>query len=990
MATGNKKVVIYNKRMIPQEGWDQYFLDYLNEKINDTTRAAFLQPGVLSDKDIELESTADDTFSLDISNADRGVDDSGNILDLGNLDTSFYEDIPFENTNAIIYYVGFRYQEIPDDVENNPRSREPEYPWEKDMIGELGDPDSVVDNTTYIRLQLNGILESGVDHRGKSVRVWLKNPVSPNASVAYYDGVVGYSAPNNYVDIPYTATQGPLGQTTPAFPISLTASDYTAWIKCVSWFRNTDISLDGNYVFIGTVQGSGAGTTPTIFDITGQKKTFLISLDRAYRANSPDTPAPGRTIIADKYSVVVEQAATSTKQRDPANTAFTVDKLNETIDYGTAYRALASYSTSFDNTVFCLKVLSDGVGNDLQQTESVTLASGGNTVTFTRGAVDLTTFDGEFFSKGGAYIFFTSMTDESTNSVYRIKGGTVATNTLDVLDLDGTAVAFPAGQSGNATIIIPTALFGASDFLDGAYFDASTHLLAIPKSKNGLDLRMFGNPADSENCKWLSIGPQYNDNDNRFLKIFSGKLRVYGGGTANVNTTRIESIVSGTAQIAIDKRSSKELDPTWAPSESSQEHGFDYRGNDFSKAGTTDLPPYQLAGTFRIPFSDYDSGSQYILAEENFTRNTATKLQLTRASAQINNLPVNSTDGQGLLLAEVEFDTPNSADGLYITISKTAPDIVEFQRIDGTAAVFPVGTGKVRFYGGVLIGPCATPGTGFTESWSQTITAPTQRCGPLRLAHEANDTISSTDDRFLTVFINAGNIAFSTRDGGQVFARALSTKSPTSSGSGLTQWDQIVTSLLHADIVNLLEGTREILLPDAETSCDVMKRSSGVWSITRVIPVYGGIPSVSGGAPTWGSPGAAATVGLLQNTANGSYRRPFIPPQNASKIVSVTAHVYSQIGDGTVNAFGIEIYRAAKGGTTSQSMLTTGIVRANGGSGVAQDVTFTTDQNNGTVDNKTYQYYVHIEGSSPTGDILYSLHVTYETSKLGENLFDIA
>lgn len=987
MATNDKKVAIYNKRMVPQEGWSTHFLDYLVNMINDTTRAAFLQPGVLSDKDITIYSDTNDTFSLNISDASRGVDGSGNIIDLSNLNSNFYEDIPFENSNTIIYYVGIRYQEIPDDVESNPRNRDPEYPWELDTIGEQGNPDSVTDNTTYIRLILNTILESSVDHSGQAVRAWLKKPVSPDSNVAYYDGTVEYSAPNNYIDIPYSGTQGPLGQTAPGFPISLTASDYTVWVKGVSWFKN-DISGNNNYVFIGTVQGSGTGTTPTTFDITDQKKTFLISLDRAYRANSPDTPAPGRTIVADKYAVVVEQSATSNKESDSANSALLIDKLNETINFGTGIRVLQDYSTLFDSPFLALKVLSDGVGNDLQKIEPVTLASGGDTVTFTRAGIDLTTFSPNFFSSGGALIFFTGMPDSSINSVYRIKGGGITTNTLDVSDLDTTTVAFPAGQTGNATVLIPSISFGSSDLLAAAYTNIATHFLAIPKSKDGINLQMFGNPSDSEKMVWLSACSQYNDKTNCFLRLYSGKLRLTGGGATNINTNRTDTDVKGNGVLTIDKRDIANLDTTWEPTEASQEQGFDYRGNAWGKDLTSDAGPFQFSSLTRIPFSDYDSGNDNIRAEEAFTQSTSTRLRLTRVGADVSNIPVASSNGIGLLIAEIEFDTPNSADGLYLTYDKANPDLVDFRKIDGTSPSFPVGTGNVRFYAGVLTGPYSAPSSGNSDSWVQTIVPPTQQTGGLRLGHKTDNAIGSTDDRFLVAAIADSNFAFAVRDGGQVFARALTTKGATSGVSNLPQWDSIETSLLHANIINLLEGTREIVIPDTLTSCDVIKRSSGVWTVTRVIPIFGGTPSVSGTA-TWASPGAAATSGLLQVVANGSYRKPFIPPQNASKIVSVTAHVDPQIDDGTVNAFGIEVFRAAKGGTTNQSMITTGMVRASASTGSPQDVTVTTDQNNGTVNNDTYQYYIHIEGSNPTGDTLYSFHVTYETSKQGESFFDI-
>ena len=215
MPTGDKRVNLYHKRNVPQEGWEEHFFTFLDNKVNDTTRAAFLSAGVLDDKQIGLTSSVNDTISLDLTDADRGIDDSGHIVDLGNLDASLYEDYPFENNTGDTYYVGFRYQSVPNDLERNPRSSEPEYPWYLDTIGELGNPDSVTDNSTDITLVIDGILENGVDHSGRPVVVWLVNPVSPVDSVGYYTGTVVYSGGENQVVIPYTALAGPLGQTAP-------------------------------------------------------------------------------------------------------------------------------------------------------------------------------------------------------------------------------------------------------------------------------------------------------------------------------------------------------------------------------------------------------------------------------------------------------------------------------------------------------------------------------------------------------------------------------------------------------------------------------------------------------------------------------------------------------------------------------------------------------------------------------------------------------
>ncbi len=192
MPTGNKRVNIYSKRNVPQEGWENYFFTFLDAKINDTTRATFLSAGILDDEPIGLSSSVNDTITFDLTNADRGIDNDGHIVDLGNLASSLYEDYPFENATGDTYYFGFRYQTVPDDIENNPRLIKPQYPWYLETIGELGNPDNVTDNTTDITLEIDGILENGVDHSGRPFRVWLINPVSPVDSIGYYSGTVAY------------------------------------------------------------------------------------------------------------------------------------------------------------------------------------------------------------------------------------------------------------------------------------------------------------------------------------------------------------------------------------------------------------------------------------------------------------------------------------------------------------------------------------------------------------------------------------------------------------------------------------------------------------------------------------------------------------------------------------------------------------------------------------------------------------------------------
>lgn len=986
MPTGSSRVNIYDKKLMPTEAWYTYFYKFLDDKINDTTRATFLSNGVLDDKDILLTGPADDQFSVDISDADRGIDGSGHIMDLSAYVEQFGSLAQyFENENLVDYWVGFRYQSIPIGIQNNPRSAEPEYPYYQDVIGELDNPDSVTDNGTYIRLNLNGMFESGVDHSRRSVTVYLDNPVAPTTSLAYYTGDVEYSDPNNYIDIPYTGTQGPLGQTSPTFPISTTASDYWVFSWGLSWFRSYDISVDDNYVVIGKVTGSGSGTTPSSFDVTDQVKTFLISLQRAYYGNSTDSPAPGRSILADRGSVIIKQSASSNREQDDGNTSLVFDKEDEdTTAWTFATRSMFGSGSGLRSGEASYKNIANGV--ELLDTEAVTMLVGTATVTFDRGAVDLTYFEDEFFV-GTTIVKITGTTNGAYDGIYLADTGSIAAGQMDVTYLDFTSPSFPAGTGGYASILSPVGMMTIFGDLHGSSSDGvPTISMSIPKVNGGMDMLMYGAPISKDDQPFFRVGWKQDGSPNYFWTLFAGKHWMTSGSREG-SYPYIYAGVRGHAHYISDKRFDQSMPSALVPDEADSEWGFDYRGSSFGKDTTDDYPPYQIGDSVRIPYSYYDAGNEYIHDEEAMSQSSADTLNLTRVGVDATYLPADSVGSGGAvcnsyILAEVEFDTPQTAqDGVYLLYGATT-STVTLRKFDGTAPSFASGTGKIRFYGGSITGSPWGFTTGNALGYVQSITPATKWMNGSKWAHVGDDAYDSNQYKFFLFCQNLDNPAFAVRDGGQVFGRSITTKSPTSS-SGITQWDQVVTSLLHADVVSVSEGSREIEFPVNESQCNVITKSGGgSWTISKIINIYKFQTHHTTGTPDWSTVDNSAYI--QSNSVDSQAKVPFYVPQGGV-LTQVSVYVDPNTGNGTSASFGVNIQRNSHGGTSPIDLRSTGMLYAS--TATAHDMVVTVDQNN-TINNGSYHYWVLMRSSDTGSDMVYSMKVAYTISALGENLFD--
>lgn len=285
MPTGYRIAIVKTNSLLSKERIQDQLISYLLAAQNETF-AGLLQgnSGTLDSDVIGLAGDGTDRFRLDMSNADKVVVGSGQVLTLVSSSAGVTSQIYFENTSAKVYHIGLSYAQVEATVGLN-RKQVPEYQSYEDQIGRVGNPDTSpapADTAgVKLRLYIDDLTRSGETYAGRKARVWLTVPLSADANTAFYEATVGFDGTNNYIDIPYSGSNGPLGQDTSVNPPSTTPSDYKVWVKGPR-VDSTNFSSDTAYAYLGTVTGAGAGVAPTVFSTTNQLPIFLFSLDRAY------------------------------------------------------------------------------------------------------------------------------------------------------------------------------------------------------------------------------------------------------------------------------------------------------------------------------------------------------------------------------------------------------------------------------------------------------------------------------------------------------------------------------------------------------------------------------------------------------------------------------------------------------------------------------------------------------------------------------------
>lgn len=256
MATGNRKVDIFLKKFLSQQEITINFFDFLENLIKDNLDRNYPVQGVFKPNTVTTNILSSDTVdTFDIITPFEGTDALGNQLILDPLDAN---NISFENTNAIPYFVGLRFNRLFRDTEINVRTGKIKYKFLENAIGELAEPDVVVDDgDETLTITLDSVCEVGVSHAGRKAIVFLKDAVSQ--SLAFEEVTVIFAGGANKIE-----TLTALGQQTGS--ISTTASDYQVFLKGPTVRRNTDLRSDPNIMFAGIITGAGSGNSPSSFD----------------------------------------------------------------------------------------------------------------------------------------------------------------------------------------------------------------------------------------------------------------------------------------------------------------------------------------------------------------------------------------------------------------------------------------------------------------------------------------------------------------------------------------------------------------------------------------------------------------------------------------------------------------------------------------------------------------------------------------------------
>ena len=208
-----------------------------------------------------LTSSAFDTF--DVSTPLEGSNSQG--IDLV-FDPSLGTQVPFENENLALYFIGLQKSIVPADVEINVRTGKIKYVFVEEAIGERADPNLVEDDGDgTMTIRVDSVTEAGVDNTGRTIRIFLKatedgGGVGPQTLITpFEDLVVQYDGTNNFVE-----SNTGLGQS--ATSISTSVNDYEVVLIGPSVKRNTDLRLIDEVIFLGIITGSGAGSSPTSID----------------------------------------------------------------------------------------------------------------------------------------------------------------------------------------------------------------------------------------------------------------------------------------------------------------------------------------------------------------------------------------------------------------------------------------------------------------------------------------------------------------------------------------------------------------------------------------------------------------------------------------------------------------------------------------------------------------------------------------------------
>lgn len=383
MPTGDTRVELALKRFLSQNRLSSNFMDYLRTEYLDLGARIFPESGLFTYPVTITPNWGGNTFTL-TPDPVEGIDNAGHVLQLE--DAAHRTNIAFANVGGVHYWVGLRYIEIVSGVYANPRSGVAEYDLNMNEVGEKDVPDSVTDNLDgTITFVINTITQSGYSHAGRSVKVWLKNPLSIDATVAIETRTSTYAAPNNEI-----RTVGALGQSV----ISVDPNDYYVALIGPTVHGQplaAPMPFGDEYIVLGYIVGGAPGSVSTVdqVDLSGGGGH---TLQKAYDGLSGS--GSGRTVSVQDESIQLRQESVTYRDADIMNSALRIRKDIPTtlhdggflaeggIDVATRFQAAHSFVGR--------SALHDMTGSDELRVEEAVSITNVDEITFTRVGVDLT------------------------------------------------------------------------------------------------------------------------------------------------------------------------------------------------------------------------------------------------------------------------------------------------------------------------------------------------------------------------------------------------------------------------------------------------------------------------------------------------------------------------------------------------------------------------------------------------------------------------
>ncbi len=258
MATGDILAYFANKKLLPLEMVEEYIFDYLKKVAEDGLEKQYRLDGVF---DAEATVTTSGTGVVTIAGAFTATDGDGKIFDFGAADP-LLDDVPFENNNGVTYHMGLRSILLPEELDINPRTGQPEYRTRVENIGAIADPDLVTDNGSTITLLVDDVCDGGFNYGGRTVRVWLVTPKAITWASAYEDVVISWTEPTGNE----ITTTGLLGQT--AGSVSEVEAEYQVALLGPTIKRQVteDLIAAADTCFIAKFDGAAGAPAPDMTD----------------------------------------------------------------------------------------------------------------------------------------------------------------------------------------------------------------------------------------------------------------------------------------------------------------------------------------------------------------------------------------------------------------------------------------------------------------------------------------------------------------------------------------------------------------------------------------------------------------------------------------------------------------------------------------------------------------------------------------------------